>query len=53
MASYTGDKHGRWDHCRLRIFKTMSDATLRILTLMDGLEESIDQRVGERGKCCE
>lgn len=45
MASYTGDTHGRWDNCRLRIFKMMSDKTLRILTLMEGLEESIDQRV--------
>lgn len=25
----------------------MEDKTLRILTLMEGLEESIDQRVGE------
>lgn len=47
MASYTGDRHGRWDNCRVRIFKLMSDKTLRMLTLMDGLEESIDQRVGE------
>jgi len=47
MASYTGDRHGRWDNCRVRIFKLMSDKTLRMLTLMDGLEESIDQRVGK------
>lgn len=47
MASYTGDKYGRWDSCRVRIFKLMADKTLRILTLMEGLDESIDQRVGE------
>jgi hypothetical protein len=47
MASYTGDNHGRWDNCRVRIFKMMSDKTLRILTLMEGLEESVDQRVGK------
>lgn len=46
-ASYTGDKHGRWDICRVRIFKLMEDKTLRILTMMEGLEESIDQRVGK------
>lgn len=46
-ASYTGDKHGRWDNCRVRIFKIVEDRTLRILTLMEGLEESIDQRVGK------
>ena len=45
MASYTGDRHGRWDNCRVRIFKLTSDKTLRILTLMEGLEESIDQRM--------
>lgn len=50
MASYTGDIHGRWDNCRLRIFKMMSDRTLRILTLMEELEESIDQRIGKGEK---
>lgn len=49
MASYTGDRHGRWDNCRLRIFKLMEDKTLRILTLMEGNEQSIDQRVGMFG----
>lgn len=47
MASYTGDKEGRWDDCRIRIFQTKSDKTLRILTLMEGTQESIDQRVGK------
>jgi hypothetical protein len=43
-ASYTGDMHGRWDDCRVRIFKDITETKLRILTVQVGAEESIDQQ---------
>lgn len=45
-ASYTGDMHGRWDDCRVRIFKDTGDTNLklRILTVQVGAEEAVDQQ---------
>ncbi|RPA79320.1 hypothetical protein BJ508DRAFT_308424 [Ascobolus immersus RN42] len=44
-ASYTGEMHGRWDDCRVRIFKDITETKLRILTVQVGSEESIDQQI--------
>lgn len=45
-ASYTGDMHGRWDSCRVRVFRDTGDTNmkLRILTVQEGTEESVDQQ---------
>ena len=36
--------HGRWDDCRVCIFKDITETKLRILTIQVGAEESIDQQ---------